>query len=306
MIRQSLVVSPALAAKVATPADSVSLAAAKAVELPLADTKAFAKDEAKIAADDKRILEEAKLSGDKAAVAKAGDLVERDRKLLSLAGKLGPDPDVRKQIAAALKTDKAIQTPLLAEDRKIELKRDDADLETDAYDVAILPDLGPVLALPTEIEDTGFWKSAAEAGAPVVFYDENGADFKVAPETVLKLDDLISQGVDRPEDKPDAILAAAFAEGKPLYEKFGEAGLLADLLAIQPFDKSAAFKSDVRALDTLIVDLADRKPIGPPIGPGDGGVGGVPEPATWSLMLVGVGGLGAMLRRRRARRLATA
>ena len=31
-----------------------------------------------------------------------------------------------------------------------------------------------------------------------------------------------------------------------------------------------------------------------------GGVGGVPEPAAWALMLVGFGGLGAVLRRRRA------
>ena len=30
------------------------------------------------------------------------------------------------------------------------------------------------------------------------------------------------------------------------------------------------------------------------------GVGSVPEPATWGLMIMGFGGLGAMLRRRRA------
>jgi hypothetical protein len=30
------------------------------------------------------------------------------------------------------------------------------------------------------------------------------------------------------------------------------------------------------------------------------GPGGVPEPATWALMIVGFGGAGAMLRRRRA------
>jgi hypothetical protein len=33
---------------------------------------------------------------------------------------------------------------------------------------------------------------------------------------------------------------------------------------------------------------------------GIGGMGGVPEPATWGLMLVGFGGAGAMIRRRRA------
>jgi hypothetical protein len=30
------------------------------------------------------------------------------------------------------------------------------------------------------------------------------------------------------------------------------------------------------------------------------GVGGVPEPATWAMMLIGFGGLGAVLRRRRS------
>jgi hypothetical protein len=40
---------------------------------------------------------------------------------------------------------------------------------------------------------------------------------------------------------------------------------------------------------------------------GGGGVGpGVPEPATWAMMLIGFGGLGAQLRRRRANRLSLA
>jgi hypothetical protein len=32
----------------------------------------------------------------------------------------------------------------------------------------------------------------------------------------------------------------------------------------------------------------------------NGALGGVPEPATWAMMLIGFGGLGAMIRRRRA------
>ena len=39
---------------------------------------------------------------------------------------------------------------------------------------------------------------------------------------------------------------------------------------------------------------------------GGGGGGGVPEPATWGLMLLGFGGMGAMLRNRRRQVAATA
>lgn len=39
----------------------------------------------------------------------------------------------------------------------------------------------------------------------------------------------------------------------------------------------------------------------PPIGGGDPGAGGVPEPASWALMIAGFGGIGAVLRRKRAR-----
>lgn len=42
----------------------------------------------------------------------------------------------------------------------------------------------------------------------------------------------------------------------------------------------------------------------PLLGPLDGALGGVPEPAAWTLMIVGFGGVGASLRQRR-RRLAT-
>ena len=37
------------------------------------------------------------------------------------------------------------------------------------------------------------------------------------------------------------------------------------------------------------------------INQGAGGVAGVPEPATWAMMLLGFGGLGSVLRSRRAR-----
>ena len=39
---------------------------------------------------------------------------------------------------------------------------------------------------------------------------------------------------------------------------------------------------------------------------GGGGPGGVPEPATWALMLIGFGGLGAAIRRSRQKAAATA
>lgn len=44
----------------------------------------------------------------------------------------------------------------------------------------------------------------------------------------------------------------------------------------------------------------------PPVVTPSGGIGGVPEPATWTMMLMGVAGLGASLRRRRAQGLAAA
>ena len=38
---------------------------------------------------------------------------------------------------------------------------------------------------------------------------------------------------------------------------------------------------------------------GPRCGSGGGGAGGVPEPTTWAMMIIGFGGVGAMIRRRR-------
>lgn len=40
------------------------------------------------------------------------------------------------------------------------------------------------------------------------------------------------------------------------------------------------------------------------VAPGGGGVGGVPEPASWAMMLLGFGGIGGMARARRIRRVA--
>ncbi|MBS0479965.1 MAG: PEP-CTERM sorting domain-containing protein [Proteobacteria bacterium] len=48
------------------------------------------------------------------------------------------------------------------------------------------------------------------------------------------------------------------------------------------------------AIDNVVLQLSARQP------------GGVPEPATWAMMVVGFGAVGSALRRRKAPRLATA
>jgi hypothetical protein len=57
--------------------------------------------------------------------------------------------------------------------------------------------------------------------------------------------------------------------------------------------------------DNLTPDQVSKLVVGPGLGGGgQGGVGGVPEPASWALMVMGFGGLGATLRRQRRSALA--
>jgi hypothetical protein len=72
---------------------------------------------------------------------------------------------------------------------------------------------------------------------------------------------------------------------------------------MNPTDQVVSAPAPVMA---YISSISGNIPLGPvladaiyPVGLGQGFVVGVPEPATWALMLIGVGGMGAALRRRR-------
>jgi hypothetical protein len=55
--------------------------------------------------------------------------------------------------------------------------------------------------------------------------------------------------------------------------------------------------NDIVSLDDLHFTFAGEGPVLPPAG--DGGGAGVPEPSAWALMILGFGGVGALLRTRR-------
>jgi hypothetical protein len=106
------------------------------------------------------------------------------------------------------------------------------------------------------------------------------------------------------------VSGTAFADGNPL-DFYGTIGLSATSNSGPPnlgwapgtitasIDPTITFSSGINLNNySLKVGGFDS-----PLGSG-GGTGGVPEPATWALMLMGFGGLGAVLRRRRQAALA--
>ena len=265
------------------------------------DRKEILKDESKITANNKTIAAAAKLSSDKDAIEKATAVIADETKSLSAALKNGDGKKILTVANRVLKEQSSLESGFIALDRESLLERD--KVRSDGkFDIAVLSRLGAANVLPTDVQSLDYWRDALGSVKTVDFYGERGELFTVSPQMVIQSYKTVAELGVGEKVAGDATLKQVFSETKPVLEKFGVAGLFGEMAYLQKYEDAARFGADMRALEELVLEYGGDGvtfPIRPSPQPGIP-TAAVPEPATWSLMLVGVGGLGGALRRRRA------
>lgn len=148
---------------------------------------------------------------------------------------------------------------------------------------------GNVLKVPVLLEESEVWHFAA------IFLDQAGAAWSGGTVVITSFD------IKAFKDTNLRLIAATDGVNA-LYTQALEAGVWTTVT--KRFSKGLGSNGDIRAdhgfyLDNIVWEYADNPNPGyEPGGPG-GGVSGVPEPATWAMMITGFGLAGATIRRRR-------
>jgi hypothetical protein len=98
-------------------------------------------------------------------------------------------------------------------------------------------------------------------------------------------------------------LAGANPGASYIFEILGAGGTVIDTLTLDQADGFTGTLSDSLAAGHYEIGLDADSPQDPGFNlQFDTPVGGVPEPATWAMLLAGIGGIGATMRSRRARK----
>lgn len=151
--------------------------------------------------------------------------------------------------------------------------------------------LGSEILIQSKNSGLGFWAAPGQYGSDYLYWESDVLTaFVLSPVTAIGFDFMELFG----HDAQFTVEAGGVTTIIPVGATPKFFGILAD----SSFDtvKITAQLNGPQQYNAWTLDNFSRNvPIEV-----DGGGSGVPEPATWSLMLIGFGGLGALLRRRRA------
>ena len=144
-----------------------------------------------------------------------------------------------------------------------------------------------------EVNYFGYWLSALDNGNTLTFYEGGQEVFRFTAKDVLTA---ISKVPDNAAYYGNPNPAHAGDTGQPFVflNFFDKTGSFDKIVFSEVNNGQAGYESDNHTVGYDVID------------PGKGVViptTAVPEPASWALMILGVGGVGAMFRRRRAARL---
>lgn len=157
--------------------------------------------------------------------------------------------------------------------------------------------------LPGGVNYFGYWLSALDAGNLMTFFSGGTELFQFRPQDVLNA------------VNPSATPGEYYGNPNPAYKgqdggepfiflNFYDTAGSFDKIVFQEYNSGGGYESDNHTVGNLLIDPGLGTPVVltnsslPPVPVAN--VAGVPEPATWALMLIGVAGMGASLRRRQS------
>ena len=155
--------------------------------------------------------------------------------------------------------------------------------------------------LPGGVNYFGYWLSALDPGNLVTFYSGGTELFQFRPQDVINI---VNASPDPSQyyGNPNGVFAGQDAGEPFLFLNFFDTAGSFDKVVFQEYDYGGGYESDNHTVGNVIltqgqgavVPLVDSDLPFAPVPT----IAGVPEPASWALMLLGVGGMGVALRRR--------
>jgi hypothetical protein len=157
-------------------------------------------------------------------------------------------------------------------------------------------------SLPGGVDYFGYWLSALDPGNLVTFYSKGQELFQFRPQDVIDAINATGHASEYYGNPNANFLGQDGGEPFVFLNFFDDAGSF-DKIVFQEYNFGGGYESDNHTVGNIVVNPGQGTVVplnhsNQPFVPVPN-VSGVPEPATWAMMLVGFGGMGAVLRRRR-------